>query len=248
VVFNGDPAALAAGLLGPAMAPVAKPRAAAERSYSAWVWTFAGDPGAAPLAHHNVYFSDDYRAEFQDLTQEGRLPGDPTLYLCAQDNGAATPGAAQRFQIIMNAPAHGDVTFPTDQEIRQCETRVFSRLNEAGLPLHPPTAQNALTTPRDFDRLFPGTGGAIYGANPHSMMTTFSRPRARTDLPGLYLAGGAVHPGPGVPMAALSGRMAARTICDDRVSTSPSRRTAMPGGMSTASPTTVSAASRSLPS
>ncbi len=241
VLFNGDPAALAAGLVGAAARSATPARTRAQRSLSAWVWTFAADPGAGKLPHHSVVFNDDYRREFDDLFRLGRLPQDPTLYVCAQ---GGQPGA-ERFQVLMNAPATGDVSTPSEQEIRQCETRVFKRLAEAGLPLKAPTAENALTTPWDFDQLFPGTGGALYGTNPHSMMTTFRRPRARSALPGLYLAGGGVHPGPGVPMATLSGRLAVAAIVADRASTFRSGRTAMPGGMSTGSRTTAHAVSRS---
>lgn len=246
VLFNGDPSALGAGLLGKDASGASPARPRRDRSLSAWVWTFAAHAGAAPLAHHNVYFSDNYRAEFDELFRIGHRPKDPTLYLCAQDRlGDDAPGGAERFQIIMNAPADGDIITPTDQEIRQCETMVFRRLGEAGLTLAPPEAENALTTAWDFAALFPGTGGAIYGRNPHGMMATFKRPHARSALPGLYLAGGAVHPGPGVPMAALSGRQAAAAIMADRALMSKSRLTAMPGGTSTDSRTTASAVSRS---
>lgn len=247
VLFNGDPAALADGLLGDAARPAGQARRRAKRSLSAWVWTFAGEPGPdTPLSHHNVYFSDNYRAEFDDLFKIGRKPLDPTLYICAHDRApGAPPQGPERFQIIMNAPADGDRTTPTEQEIRQCETMVFSRLREAGLTLSRPLAENALTTPWDFHQMFPGTGGAIYGTAPHSVNTTFQRPTARTRIPGLYLAGGAVHPGPGVPMAALSGRQAAAAIAADRGLTSTSTRTATRGGMSTGSRTTAPAASRS---
>ncbi len=247
VLFNGDPAALAEGLLGEPARRAARRRTRGQRSLSAWVWTFAASPGSqAPLLHHNVFFSDGYRAEFDALFGARRLARDPTLYLYAQDRGGnAPPGIPERFQIIMNAPADGDLCTPSEQEIARWQTTVFTRLNEAGLNLTPPDPAQALTTPAGFARLFPGTGGAIYGAHPHGLTSTFRRPTARTRLPGLYLAGGAVHPGPGVPMAALSGRHAAAAMLADRASTSASTRTAMPGGMSTGSRTTVAAASRS---
>ncbi|MDK2773571.1 MAG: FAD-dependent oxidoreductase, partial [Tabrizicola sp.] len=80
--------------------------------------------------------------------------------------------------------------------------------------------------------------GAIYGPSPEGVLAAFRRPVARTGLPGLYLAGGAVHPGAGVPMALLSARQAAQQALMDLTSATPSPRTAMPGGMSTAFPKT----------
>ena len=89
------------------------------------------------------------------------------------------------------------------------------------------------TTPADFNRLFPATGGALYGAATHGWNAAFRRPGARTRIPGLYLAGGGAHPGAGVPMAALSGRIAARRLISDRASTRRFHRVAMSGGTST---------------
>jgi 1-hydroxycarotenoid 3,4-desaturase len=88
------------------------------------------------------------------------------------------------------------------------------------------------TDPRHFEKLYPGTGGGLYGQAVHGSMASFRRPGARSKLPGLYLAGGSTHPGAGVPMAALSGRLAASSLLADSVSTAQSRRTVMHGGTS----------------
>ena len=72
-----------------------------------------------------------------------------------------------------------------------------------------------------FARRFPGTGGALYGRATHGWRASFARPGSRTRIPGLYLAGGSTHPGPGVPMAALSGRLAATCVLEDLASTRP---------------------------
>ncbi len=221
VVFNGDPAALAEGLLGRAAQRAAPPLRRDQRSLSAWVWTFADRPAGFALDHHTVFFGADYRAEFHDLFVARRPPRDPTLYVFAQDRppGCLAPRDPERLMMIMNAPADGDSRPPGREEIETCQTRVFERLARMGLILTPPDPATALTTPADFARLFPGTGGAIYGAAPHGTMATFRRPMTRTRIPGLYLAGGGAHPGPGVAMACLSGRLAAAAIMTDRVST-----------------------------
>ena len=69
-----------------------------------------------------------------------------------------------------------------------------------------------VTTPADFHRAFPGTGGALYGRASHGWMASFQRAAARSRIPGLYFAGGSTHPGAGLPMAALSGRLAAQAV------------------------------------
>ena len=100
------------------------------------------------------------------------------------------------------------------------------------------TAATVRTTPQDFAALFPATGGALYGRAVHGPMATFQRPGSQTAIPGLYLAGGSTHPGAGVPMAALSGRLAAASVIATGGSTSRSSRAATNGGTSTRSATT----------
>ncbi len=102
--------------------------------------------------------------------------------------------------------------------------------------------QRVTTTPADFERLFPATGGALYGPATHGWMTLFRRPGAMSALPGLFLAGGSVHPGPGVPMAALSGQLAAGAVMAHLDSISRSRQVATSGGISTPSVTTADTA------
>ena len=213
VVVNADPQALALGLLGDAArrpVPAMRPR---DRSLSALVWTIDGAASGFPLVRHNVFFSGDSPAEFADLAA-GRLPRDPTVYVCAQDRSdrdETPPGPAERFQLIVNAPALGDAV--PGSEIDRCTTATFARLERSGLSLSP--RASVLTTPAEFAQLFPGSAGALYGRATHGTTAAFKRPGARTRLPWLYLAGGATHPGAGVPMAALSGMRAAEAVSAD---------------------------------
>ncbi len=243
VLFNGDPRALATGALGPACATVAPQTRSAPRSLSADVWAFAARASGPELAHHNVFFCDAPAREFAALAR-GERPAAPTLYLCAMDRGMgrAVP-ELERFEIIANAPPQDSPTTP--EESQACRARTFDTLAGFGLQFSPTPEASALSTPETFDRMFPQSGGSLYGQSPHGLMAAFRRPTARTPIRGLYLAGGGAHPGAGLPMAALSARHAAEAILSDRTSTSRSRRTATPGGMSTGSATTARAPSAS---
>ncbi|MEQ9257957.1 MAG: phytoene desaturase family protein [Roseovarius sp.] len=233
VLFNGDPRALATGAMGAGVAHLAPQTATTPRSLSAEVWAFAATPRGPELAHHNVFFRDTARPEFDALSR-GALVDDPTLYICAMDRGLPqAPPALERFEIIANAPPLGPNTSP--EEASRCQTRTFHTLERFGLSFSPEPGPSALTTPRGFESLFPATGGALYGQSPEGMMAAFQRPTARSGMVGLYLAGGGAHPGAGVPMATLSARHAAEAMLNDRTSTSPSRQTATRGGMSTGS-------------
>jgi 1-hydroxycarotenoid 3,4-desaturase len=236
VVMNADVAALASGRFGHAAARAvpAVPRAA--RSLSAVTWALVAGTAGFPLVRHNVFFSADYPAEFDDIFCRGTLPAAPTVYVCAQDRGASeasAPGGTERLLCLVNAPPTGD-THPFDAlEIERCEQRTFDLLERCGLRVARRRETTVTTSPREFERLFPATGGALYGQASHGWRASFGRPGSRSRLPGLYLAGGSTHPGPGVPMAALSGRMAAASLLADFASTARSRAAGMHGGTST---------------
>jgi 1-hydroxycarotenoid 3,4-desaturase len=241
VVFNGDAAALAQGLLGPAAADAAPDTPRARRSLSALTWSVHARTGGFALTRHNVFFHDDYASEFDDIFRARRLPRQGTVYLCAQDrDGAApfVPGERERMLMLVNAPADGDRGAPSPSEIESCEQTSLALLSRCGLTMARSPGTWVRTTPADFARLFPATGGALYGPATHGWMALFRRGAARTPVPGLVLAGGSVHPGPGVPMAAMSGQLAAATLLAHLDSTSRSRRAAISGGTSTPSATT----------
>lgn len=235
VVFNGDVSALNRLIPG---AKTPKPVPAAARSLSALTWSMRAKTSGFPLSRHTVFFSDAYKAEFDTIFRDRGLPEQPTVYICAQDRddaGALSPEAqrdGERLLCLMNAPADGDTTRFPNSEINEWLGKTCAHLEQCGLTVDPSAAHP--TQPADFEALFPGSGGALYGRASHGWMASFQRQGARTAIPGLYMAGGSVHPGPGVPMAALSGRLAAESLVADRVSMPRFRPAAISGGISTA--------------
>ncbi len=242
VISNADVNALATGQLGMRAATALPMTSRLVRSLSAMTFAIEAETSGFALTRHNVFFSQDYKREFDALFGTGTMPGDPTIYVCAQDRDdlgrridhdatSAAGSARERLFVILNAPSNGDTHTYSEAEISRCQDQMQSILTGHGLMVK--NAQSEATTPTDFNRLFPATGGALYGQASHGWMSAFQRPAARTRIKGLYLASGSAHPGPGVPMATLSGRLAARSLVQDCASTPKFRPAGIFGGMST---------------
>ena len=256
VIFNGDVNALRSGAVGISersstamrqgrQSPSKLSRKAfgsayddlPKRSLSALTLSMHAKTSGFPLVHHNLFFNADYASEFKDIFQDHRLPTRPTVYVCAQDrcdqglvNQAQSPN--ERLLLLINAPANGDRHNFSEAEISECTQASFALMERCGLTIDHYATNMHITTPTQWHQRFPATGGALYGHATHGWMSAFGRHSSASAIPGLYLAGGSVHPGPGVPMATLSGRLAAETLMAHLGLTKKSHRVVISGGMS----------------
>ena len=212
VIFCGDVSKLTSEFLsgsnhGPKTVPPNK------RSLSALTWSMTAKTSGIDLHRHNVFFSDDYKGEFDSIFKSNKIPDKPTLYICAQDRNdhfAKTTPNEERLLCLINSPAFGDSKQLGEDQIAQCQSNMMAMAEKCGLKIEPILSK--ATQAADFESLFPGSGGALYGRASHGWSASFARPGCETKIQGLYLAGGSVHPGPGVPMATMSGILAAEKI------------------------------------
>ncbi len=237
IICNGDVNAVATGEFGQGAARAAAPIPPARRSLSAMTWAMKATASGFPLIRHNVFFCENYGQEFRDIFGKGQMPRAPTIYVCAQDRGdrdAPRELTAERLFCVMNAPANGDGKQFGQKEIERCAASMRETLKACGLRIEAKPEATVVTTPAQFHQRFPATGGALYGRASHGWTASFQRASARSRIPGLYFAGGSAHPGAGLPMAALSGSLAAHSVTADLVLQKKFHPVAMPGGMSTA--------------
>lgn len=167
------------------------------------------------LAHHNIFFSHDYKAEFDYIFERRQPAPNPTIYVACtskSDPNQAPPGHLNLF-VLVNAPAlTTEADWPAWREAYR--ERILTRLEEVGLAgLRERIVYEKVITPQDFEEQYHAWHGSIYGLSSNSRLTAFQRPPNRAPgLSNLFFVGGSVHPGGGIPLVLLSARLVARLV------------------------------------
>ncbi len=172
------------------------------------------------LAHHDFVFSRDPEEEFDAIYKRGEPAPDPTCYIAAPSRtepGVAPPGG-EALYVLVHTPflrPHHDWT----QMLPAYRQVILDKLKRhAGMPdLEERIRVERILTPQDIHERYRVLDGAIYGLESHGRFLGAFKPGNRSrDLRGLYMAGGAAHPGPGMPMVLMSGWIAADSLHADR--------------------------------
>jgi diapolycopene oxygenase len=174
------------------------------------------------LLHHDFVFSRDPEEEFDFIYQKGEPAPDPTCYIAAPSRtepGVAPPGG-EALYVLVHTPylrPHHDWAsmLPAYRQV------ILDKLKRtAGLTdIEDRIVFERTLTPADIHERYRVLNGAIYGLASHGRFFGAFKPGNRSrDLAGLYLAGGAAHPGPGMPMVLMSGWIAADSLDQDRAS------------------------------
>ena len=178
---------------------------------------FLGVRGCDPrLRHHNIFFSDDYPHEFDEIHRRKINPSEPTIYISMSsrtDPGHAPEGHDNYF-ILINAPARDPHQPWTYGETKDYRNLVIKRLERFGLEgLEERIVTESIFTASDFAARDLAWQGSLYGWASHSIGASLFRPPLR--VPGtrnVFFAGGTTHPGGGIPLVLLSGKMVAELI------------------------------------
>ncbi|WP_162005195.1 phytoene desaturase family protein [Dictyobacter vulcani] len=223
VVANSDVVTTYRELLSPSSGQARQTRKLEqlEPSSSGFVLLLGTKRQYPELAHHNIFFSDDYQAEFQDLFERKVPQRKPTVYVCAttRTDPSQAPAGHENLFVLVNAPYLTE-TSNWQQEAPQYRDLVLDVLaSYPQIDLHDIREQlvcEHILTPEDFQRKYGANAGSIYGLSSNARMAPFTRPANRaSDLQGLYFVGGSTHPGGGVPLVMLSGKIVAGLIAED---------------------------------
>ncbi|GIG95503.1 phytoene desaturase [Plantactinospora mayteni] len=187
-----------------------------ERSLAGFV-LLLGVRGDSGLAHHNVFFPDDYDAEFDAVFGDpgrgvpARPVADPAVFVSVPDDPLVRPTGHEAWFVLVNAPRQGRTLGGVDWRrpglADAYADRVLDVLATRGVDVRDRLVFRELRTPNDLAGTAGAPGGAIHGS-----VGGLLRPANRGPARGLFLVGGSTHPGGGLPMVALSAQIVAGEI------------------------------------
>jgi phytoene desaturase len=194
-------------------------------SLSGFVLLLAVRGRTPDLQHHNVWFADDYDAEFDAIFgRDARPVDDPTVYVCAPDDDLMRPDADhESWFVLVNAPRHapslpgtrrerGTVDWTAPGLAESYRDRILAVMAARGFDVRERLLWSEIRTPADLERDTRAPGGSIYGTSSNGARAAFLRPANVSPVPGLYLVGGSAHPGGGLPLVGMSADLVATTI------------------------------------
>jgi phytoene desaturase len=161
-------------------------------------------------AHHTVYFPRDYDAEF-DAVFGGRIAADPAVFVTAAADDAVRPPGTEGWFVLVNAAPQSTVDWTVPGRADRYADRILDVLAERGADVRDRVLLRIVRTPADLRDSAGAPGGSIYGTAAHGL-TGLLRPANRGPVPGLFLVGGSVHPGGGLPMVLLSAAIVAAQV------------------------------------
>jgi phytoene desaturase len=190
---------------------------AQERSSSALIFYWGIKASFPELDLHNIFFSEDYRQEFNAIFKEGRISEDPTIYLniSSKEGEGDAPEGAENWFILINAP--GNTGQNWDRIIPEVRKIVIQKLSRIlGRDVEALIVFEDYLDPRRIESRTSSFQGSLYGAGSNDTFSAFLRhPNFSRKIQGLYFCGGSVHPGGGIPLCLMGAEITANLIAED---------------------------------
>lgn len=166
------------------------------------------------LELHNIFFSDNYRQEFEQIFKHKTITDDPTIYIHISSKYEPTdaPKGCENWFVMINVPANYGQDW--DMLIQQAKKNIINKINRIlAVDISPLITTEAMLDPRSIEAKTASHLGALYGSSSNNKLAAFLRhPNFSSEIKGLYFCGGSVHPGGGVPLCLLSAKIVANLL------------------------------------
>ncbi|MFN3756642.1 MAG: 1-hydroxycarotenoid 3,4-desaturase CrtD [Flavobacterium sp.] len=181
-----------------------------ERSSSALIFYWGIKEKFQNLDLHNIFFSENYQKEFQEIFQEKTIGDDPTVYIhiSTKLNPEDAPDYGESWFVMVNAPCNigqdwDHLIAKTREKVLEKLSRILKRNIESLIE------EEDSLDPRSIDFKTASYQGSLYGTSSNNPFAAFLRhPNFSSKIKGLYFVGGSTHPGGGIPLCLLSAKIA----------------------------------------
>ncbi|HRI47462.1 MAG TPA: phytoene desaturase family protein [Ignavibacteriaceae bacterium] len=169
------------------------------------------------LEIHNILFSEDYQNEFDEIFTKKSIPSDPTIYIYVSSkfNSEDAPPNSENWFVMLNAPFNSGQEWKIEiEKLREIIIRKIER--QLGISLRENIVCESILNPLKIESKTSSMYGSLYGISSNNKYAAFLRQRNRSkEYKGLYFCGGSAHPGGGIPLVLLSGKITAELVEKD---------------------------------
>jgi len=184
-----------------------------EPSSSAMIFYWGVKREFPELDVHNIFFSADYRREFQTIFESKSVWEDPTVYVHIASKVARgdAPEGCENWFVMVNVPSNSGQDW--DELRSSIRLNVINKLNRLlKIDLQTLIEEEDYLDPVRIENRTNSFAGALYGSSSNDRMAAFFRHPNFSSVEGLYFAGGSVHPGGGIPLCLLSAKIVSELI------------------------------------
>lgn len=180
-----------------------------ERSSSALIYYWGMTESFEELGLHNIFWSEEYEKEFRHLFEKKDIIDDPTVYvnITSKHEPSDAPEGGENWFVMVNAPqVNGQDWKAIEKRTRKNILAKLSRM--LGRDVEPLINTERILNPPTIESQTSSYLGSLYGTSSNDRLSAFLRhPNFTPKIKNLYFCGGSVHPGGGIPLCLLSGKI-----------------------------------------
>ncbi len=163
---------------------------------------------------HNIFFSSNYKEEFDSIFEKKQIFDDPTVYvnISCKDISSDAPKGSENWFVMINSPYNINQNW--DRQIQISRKQIINKLEKIlGIEIGKNIIKEKVYSPIDLESNTNSFNGSLYGSSSNNIMSSFMRhPNFTKRIKNLFFCGGSVHPGGGIPLAILSSKIVSDLI------------------------------------
>ena len=185
-----------------------------ERSSSALIFYWGINRKFEQLDLHNIFFSSNYKKEFETIFDKNEVFEDPTVYIniTSKEEQNHAPENGENWFVMINTPGNkGQDWHEIKKQAKESIVRKLNAILKTDLSEHIKVEE--ILDPVRIEKDTLSHEGSLYGTSSNSKFAAFLRhPNFSSNIKDLYFCGGSAHPGGGIPLCLLSAKIVSDQI------------------------------------